>query len=449
MIFTWVGGRRDVATSLTASIHPVFSFLSCKPLVPIVESGAFLISGDREMEVEDKQREATPKIYREKDVDRDMTNQVEDRIEETNVAKDETAEVSMVRSKKIGGLTMTSISKIVETDYPEMKWAVDGFIPEGLTLLGGNPKCGKSWTVLELMLSVASGRQAFGSKEVEQGSVLYLALEDTERRIKDRTLKLTDGEMPDNAWIVTTSPTIDKGLIGDLESWIKETEDSRLIIVDVFGKVRGDSSGGKQTYNNDYKELEEFKELADEHSLSIVVIMHTSKRQNQDDVFKNILGTQGVTGCADTIIVMERPRNHNKGIFHTTSRDMGDGEIGLVFEDGRITITEEVPEIEKEIITQEDKVIRILEESNEPLKKGQILEKMEEIASETTPGNMDKLLSRLVKERKIERVERGIYTCLCNPVEFGMDYDEEPEDIGNPFEVLETSISSEVQTEAA
>jgi hypothetical protein len=177
--------------------------------------------------------------------------------------------------------------------------------------------------------------------------------------------------------------------------------------------------------------------------------MHTSKRQNQDDVFKNILGTQGVTGCADTIIVMERPRNEKKGIFHTTSRDMEDGAIGLVFEDGRITITEEVPEIEKEIITQSDKIIQILEESEEPLTNEAILNKLEEMGSKTTSGNMYKLLSRLAKEKKIERADIGLYKSFSNPVEYDLDEDEEPEDIGNPFEVLETSISSEVQTEAA
>ena len=59
-----------------------------------------------------------------------------------------------------------------------------GMVPEGVALLAGKPKLGKSWLALGLCVAVASGGVAFGNVRVEKGSALYLALEDNERRLQ-------------------------------------------------------------------------------------------------------------------------------------------------------------------------------------------------------------------------------------------------------------------------
>lgn len=351
-----------------------------------------------------------------------MTEKVESRIE----LIDEEVEVSKVRSKrkKIGGLELIPMSEIVATEYPEMKWAVKGFIPEGLTLLAGNPKCGKSWTVLEMLRSVSLGEPAFGGMEVEQGNVIYLALEDTGRRIKQRYLMLSGEDVPQNALVATHSPSLDEGLVKALERWILYTGDIRLIIIDVFGKIRGEGAGGKLSYQNDYKELENLKQMADRFSTSVLVILHTSKKTNPDDIFKNILGTQGTTGCADTMIVMDRPRNSDRGIFHMTSRDMEDGALGFNFEDGIITITEDIPELEKEFFTKEDEIVQMLEESNSPLSNKEILKQMSVRYPQTTGNYISKTLSKLKRENRILQVDRGFYSVKRNRSESDLDEDE-------------------------
>src|SRR5215213_4571911 len=84
-------------------------------------------------------------------------------------------------SKRIG----KNGNDIHNTEYPDAVWIVPGLIPAGMTLLAGRPKAGKSWISLQTSKAVTSGGDIFGEK-VECGRVLYLALEDNDRRLKKR-----------------------------------------------------------------------------------------------------------------------------------------------------------------------------------------------------------------------------------------------------------------------
>src|SRR5947209_1653111 len=72
-------------------------------------------------------------------------------------------------------------AELQEMDLPAPCWAVEGMIAQGITLLAGPPKVGKSWLCLQLAIAVAEGSDVLGIP-VEKGEVLYLALEDTPRR---------------------------------------------------------------------------------------------------------------------------------------------------------------------------------------------------------------------------------------------------------------------------
>lgn len=85
--------------------------------------------------------------------------------------------------------TRWSVAELLDTEFPEPKWIVPGIFTEGLVLLGGRPKIGKSWMSLQLAGAVATGGKFLG-RSIDQGAVLYYALEDSPRRLKDRIQKL-------------------------------------------------------------------------------------------------------------------------------------------------------------------------------------------------------------------------------------------------------------------
>lgn len=204
--------------------------------------------------------------------------------------------------------------QLVQYQMPEISWSIPGFIPEGVTLLVGRPKVGKSWFALGLAIAVAEGGTYLG-EDVEQGKVLYLALEDNARRLKLRLEKVMDGRPmppPEHLHFATVWPRLPAGVEGVVE-WLQEHPETKLIIVDTLAKVRheaGERSRG--TYQDDYQALALLKRISDITGITIIVIHHQRKSE-ADDVLDTVSGTTGLTGAADTILVLSKDKLQGRG----------------------------------------------------------------------------------------------------------------------------------------
>ena len=151
-------------------------------------------------------------------------------------------------------------------------------------MVAGKPKTGKSWLSLGLAVAVATGGLALGSVPVKQGSVLYLALEDNERRLQQRLRQiLQDQEVAlDDLYLETGCPRLDAGGAEAIREWVDATDDARMVIVDVFTKIRPERSSSDTGYESDYRALAPLKQLADETGVAVVVVHHTRKMAAED-----------------------------------------------------------------------------------------------------------------------------------------------------------------------
>lgn len=209
------------------------------------------------------------------------------------------------------------------------KFVVDGLIPTGSTLFCGTQKIGKSWLMLKLCLCVSEGKPLWDMPTAE-GDVLYLCLEDTFSRIQDRLFKLTD-EASGRLHFAVASCKLSDGLIVQLEDYLKDYPDSRLIVIDTLQKVRTDSKDN--AYASDYGDISLIKEFADRHSLAVIVVHHIRK-QKDSDVFNMVSGTTGLTGSADTTFVLEKEsRTSDTAKLYVTGRDTPYQEFILRFRD--------------------------------------------------------------------------------------------------------------------
>ncbi|MFE0460752.1 AAA family ATPase [Kitasatospora sp. NPDC058965] len=221
---------------------------------------------------------------------------------------------------------------LMATEFPEPKWAVPGFFAEGVSLLAGPPKVGKSWLSLGLGLDVAAGRKAFGSIDVEPGPVLYLALEDTPRRLKTRMGKLLAGRAaPRDLTIVTQCPPLPQGGADAIDRWLTANPGARLIVIDVFAKVRGSAAPGVAAYDADYAAIGHIKQVADRHSVATILVHHVRK-MGSDDFLAEVSGTNGLAGAADATLVLKRSRGKADGVLHITGRDVDENEHALTFQ---------------------------------------------------------------------------------------------------------------------
>ncbi len=215
---------------------------------------------------------------------------------------------------------------------PPIQWIVNGLIPQGLTIIAGAPKAGKSWLVLDLCLSVARGDPFLGRDTIPMpGSVIYLALEDSDRRLKSRMMTVLDGRTaPTNLHFITEAPPINGGLVEQMKQLFDWKPDTSLVVIDTLGKIRQASK--LDGYQKDYGELSAIKRLADEQNCGIVVVHHLRKMQGSDP-FDRISGTNGILGSADTAMVLTRARQESEGRLSITGRDLDEAELVLKFSD--------------------------------------------------------------------------------------------------------------------
>jgi hypothetical protein len=227
--------------------------------------------------------------------------------------------------------TSWTAADIMAMDFPEPRWAVPGIFSEGVNLLCGPPKVGKSWMSLALGVDVALGGKAFGSIDVEQGPVLYLALEDTARRLQTRLRKvLDDRKAPAGLTLATSCPPLPQGGDEAIAAWIDRNRDARMVIIDVFAKLRGMSAPGMSAYDADYAAVGRAKKVADNYGVAVVLVHHVRKA-GSDDFLSEVSGTNGLAGAADATLVLKRARNQGDGVLHVTGRDVDEAEYALNF----------------------------------------------------------------------------------------------------------------------
>lgn len=234
---------------------------------------------------------------------------------------------------------MISIEEIMDTTYKPIHWAVKGIIPEGFTLLAGRPKFGKSWLMLGLAHAVASGAPAWNYGETQQCGVLYLALEDSPRRIKDRMEMMCYDTFPKGMYVATDAPRLgaapdgDKNFIQWIEDILRTYPDIKLVIIDTLQKIRPVATGKRNLYQAEYDDFSALQKLAISQGVIIVGVHHTRKRSTKGEAsnpMDEISGSTGIQGVADTIIVCTR--DGNKGKMYVTGREVNEAAYPMTFD---------------------------------------------------------------------------------------------------------------------
>ncbi|MFJ4524852.1 AAA family ATPase [Streptomyces sp. NPDC088810] len=228
--------------------------------------------------------------------------------------------------------TAWTADQLMAAHFPEPKWAVPGILAEGVSVLAGPPKVGKSWLSLGLGLSAAAGGKAFDSVPVEGGPVLYLALEDTPRRLQTRMGKILGGQpAPAGLTLVTECPPFPQGGTEAIAQWLERNPDARMVVIDVFAKMRGQAPAGVSAYDADYVAVGYAKRLADHYGVAVVLVHHVRKASSED-FLTEVSGTNGIAGAADATLVLKRARGQADGILHVTGRDVDEAEYALSFQ---------------------------------------------------------------------------------------------------------------------
>ena len=216
--------------------------------------------------------------------------------------------------KQFGKIQIMTMPELMETRFRVRPAVIDGLLPAGTYLLAGAPKIGKSFLVLQMAYQVSMGEPFLGFPS-RQGTVLYLALEDTCERL---ILSVFFG-------------TLDEGLIERLTDFWSEHTDTVLIIIDTLQRVRGRTLDGG-SYAADYDTLASLKEFSDTYGVTVLVVHHTRK-EGAEDVFNMISGTNGLMGAADgALILYKDKRTASDAVLEAVGRDQQQLRLHISFD---------------------------------------------------------------------------------------------------------------------
>ena len=237
-----------------------------------------------------------------------------------------------------------------------LNFVVDSLLSQGLHILAGSPKVGKSWLALWLSVTVARGDPVWGMP-TKGGTTLYLALEDSALRIQNRLYEITE-DAPANVHFCTESFILGKGLEEQLTNFLKEHPDTVLIIIDTLQLIRG--TNYDNTYANDYRDLSVLKQIADKYGIAILLIHHLRK-EPAEDVFSRISGTTAISGAGDSsFTLVESKRGSGQAMLYCIGRDIEYREIEL--KRSEENIWEVVSDSREQPLLLESRVVFLLSE---------------------------------------------------------------------------------------
>ena len=231
-------------------------------------------------------------------------------------------------------LHTVSLNELFENTYEGQASIIDGLLSAGIFILAGAPKTGKSFLVAQIAYHVSTG-QSLWSYAVRQGTVLYLALEDDYQRLQGRMYRMFGTESNEQLHFAIYAKQLGSGLDEQLQQFVQEHKNTKLIIIDTLQKIR-EAQGEKYSYASDYELIGKLKQFADKNGICVLVVHHTRKQQ-ADDKFDRISGTNGLLGAADGALILEKEkRTSNTATLDISSRDQQDQRLYLARDEERL-----------------------------------------------------------------------------------------------------------------
>jgi hypothetical protein len=300
---------------------------------------------------------------------------------------------------------LVTLQEILNMSIPPINWIVPDLLPEGLAIIGGRPKKGKSYFSLNLAISVGSGKRAFNYFAVPKLEVLYISYEDNYQRIQRRARIMLQSEEPPLVYFneELKFPKLDDIGMKVIEDYLSEGK-IKLVIIDTLARAQKYPFSNKNPYFDEYQFTSKLQVLGLKYHACILIVHHTSKPNPKNiDVFDSYNGTTGISAAADTLLILDDKQG--KTVLHVTGRDIPSNTYDIEFNEELASwhIKGKTSQIET---TAERK--QILEVFGEDYSKVLSSSEVAESIGKKLP-NTSKMLNSLVDEGILENPKFGKY----------------------------------------
>jgi hypothetical protein len=295
---------------------------------------------------------------------------------------------------------------LLTTNYEQRQAVIPEVLPAGCTLLAGGAKEGKSLLGYHLAACVATGKPFLQQFPVQQGQVLFLALEDGEQRGKARLelqrqqLGLPPQDFRGVDFKFWDCPRLGAGFASYCARWLAQRPQARLIIVDILEKIRPRGRGCQDLYEEGYQATAPLARLAQDNNIALLVLHHSTKNPHADPRLM-VSGPMSLLGGADNAWLLKRPYGEEEAELVISGRDIPEQEWALRFSGGLWTWQGHLRE--QRLSKQRQEVLTVLEEHPgglRPLELAQALGK--------NPSSCRSLLQKMRQDGEVI-LEEGVY----------------------------------------
>jgi RecA-family ATPase len=305
------------------------------------------------------------------------------------------------RDKLGPGFKLTNTNDLMATEFQPLKEVVPGYLYGGFSVLAGRQKLGKTWLAIDWAVAVATGGVAMGSIDCEAGDVLYIDLENGPRRIQSRIKTLFGHceQLPDLSRLhwVTEAPALDQGFIKRLELWRLSVKQPRFVAIDVLQRIKPPPGNKNQNaYESDYSTWAPLQQWATESGVATLGLHHT-KKGGADDPLEALSGSNGLSACADTTIVLDHDQNGRT--LYVRGRDVEEKETAVTFVTGQWSIIGNAPDVRRSDARRV--ILNTLIDNNAPMTPSELTSAIGQAG-----GNVRQLLMKMAKSGEIYKIKK-------------------------------------------
>lgn len=316
-------------------------------------------------------------------------------------------EIKPEKAKEI--IQLVDAKQVQEMTLEEINWIVRDLLPEGLVILAGRPKIGKSWMALDIAVAVARGFNTMGFFETNRSSVLYIPYEDNFRRLKSRLQMIITGGIsevaPSNLFYPKDNfdfPKLNENGVEEIEKLLDANHDIKLVVIDTLGRGIADKGRkDRSIFNADYDLSAKLQKMAISRKICVLLLHHTRKEKTEN-VFDQIAGSTGLTAGVDTMLVLrEKNKEH---LLHVTGRDVVESEYSVEFDENGCVWRVTGKATEVKLTAEREEIYELIRTYSRAMRTGEIAD-----ALGKTKSNISKMLGKMVKDEVLVSVSYGVY----------------------------------------
>ena len=320
----------------------------------------------------------------------------------------------------------------LEDRPPERQWLVDGLWGrQAVGIVGGEPKCGKSFLALDLAVAVAAGVPCLRRfPAVQPGPVLMFAAEDAGHIVRRRLQGIAaaagaDFEALDIA--VIDVPVLRLDHRPDRQRLVETVERHapRLLVLDPLVRLHGvDENAVAEVVLVSLVSAQAADAVAEiapilgflrdvqRHSGTAVLLVHHARKSGSSRPGQALRGSSELHAWGDSNLYLRRRDGKIvMTIEHRAAPGLADVVIELA-DDGRgpaLRLPQLSDGAAPEPPTPEERVVQALAEADAPLSQRQIRER-----AATRPATVAEALRKLVRKERVEHVPGGGYRIAVN-----------------------------------